>query len=544
MPNNIVNADIERPGARNERVEQRFDKGMAIAAVVQAVPLAVWLAPLVLLFGFIGLALWFQRGNLNDFTSGVLLWLARLLIGAGVVLVVAAAWKCYRMYHNFMIDSTTRRIANAGVTKAVAAARAQELKNELLEADVQLRQQIPQVILALTQTGVAFKYDAKGTLEVLGVAAGRTMVNQVNQEQLGAGALAAIAGPGDLPTNVLYQDVRGQVPQGHILVGIGRNGIETRAAAIGACVWIVGLSGTGKTSTTVLRVEERAAMGHSFLGVDPHWFKDDSLTNAIKGYTSHFLMPMAKSPEDSKKVLQAFLNEFNGRKAGRIPKPWRKITLLVDEVGALMDPTTEEEEEIKEMLPSIARICGQEARNFEMGGIFISQQATGLAWLRKMALMVLAHQLLMESEKLLACNGDKAAAEDMKTWPVGRTYVYGVGFQDGPRTVQQPYFKSPDVDSNGFSSPDDSPDADGDVIDAAAQEPQEQEPQEQNVPAPVPALTGDLRAVYEAAEHMLAAGGGFNAREIAQITGFGKDKANNLLNRLADMGYISRRKAV
>jgi hypothetical protein len=75
-----------------------------------------------------------------------------------------------------------------------------------------------------------------------------------------------------------------------------------------------------------------------------------------------------------------------------------------------------------------------------MGGMFISQQATNLAWLRKVALMIIVHQLLMESEKKLALNGDTAVIDAMKTWPIGRTYVYGVGFQDGPRTVQQPYF--------------------------------------------------------------------------------------------------------
>lgn len=260
---------------------------------------------------------------------------------------------------------------------------------------------------------------------------------------------ASLTEPGELPTQVLYEQVRGQVPAGHILVGIGRQGIETKSRAVGACVWIVGLSGTGKTSTTVLRVEERAADDHAFLGVDPHWFKDDSLYHAIYetldgqpgAYADRFAHPMAKNPGEAKRVLQAFLNEFNARKAGQIAKPWRRITLLVDEVNALMDATTPEEKEIADMLPSIARICGQEARNFEMGGIFISQQATGLAWLRKVALMVIVHQLLMESEKLLAVNYDKRAVEEMKTWPVGRTYVYGVGFQEGPRTVQQPYFK-------------------------------------------------------------------------------------------------------
>ena len=84
-----------------------------------------------------------------------------------------------------------------------------------------------------------------------------------------------------------------------------------------------------------------------------------------------------------------------------------------------------------------------------MGGIFISQQATGLAWLRKVALMVIVHQLLQESEKKLALNNDTEVMHDMKTWPIGRSYVYGVGFgSEGPRTVQQPFFQPANSEEN------------------------------------------------------------------------------------------------
>ncbi len=254
---------------------------------------------------------------------------------------------------------------------------------------------------------------------------------------------------GNLPDQVRYEDIRGQVPRGHIIVGIGQDGVETKERAVGALTWIVGLSGTGKTSTTVVRVEERHADGHMFLGIDPHFFKDDSLTNALAPYVDSFLLPMARTAKEINEVLRAFLNEFNGRKSGRILKPWQKITLLIDEVGSLMDVTVaidEDEkallEENKKLIHSVARICGQEARNFEMGGVFISQQATELAWLRKVALMIIVHQLGMNSERELATNGNKAVMRDMEYWPIGRTYVYGVGFgSDGPRTVQQPYFK-------------------------------------------------------------------------------------------------------
>lgn len=276
------------------------------------------------------------------------------------------------------------------------------------------------------------------------------LAQQTHVQEVETSETREIAGPAALPTNINYEDIRRQVPKNHILVGIGRLGIETKERAVGACLWIVGLSGTGKTSTTVLRVEERASAGHHFMGVDPHWFKPDSLTNAIKAYRSRFLMPIARSAEESNKVFKAFMTEFRARKAGLVPQPWTPITLLVDEVGALMDPTSTDEdernfeEENAKMLPSIARVCGEEARNFEMGGIFISQRATGLAWLRKVALMVIVHQLLQESEKKLATNNDTAAMLDMKTWPIGRTYVFGVGFQEGPRTVQQPRFEVPE----------------------------------------------------------------------------------------------------
>jgi hypothetical protein len=207
------------------------------------------------------------------------------------------------------------------------------------------------------------------------------------------------------------------------------------------------MSGTGKTSTTVLRVEERAASGHYFLGCDPHFFKPDSLTNAIKVYESLFLRPMARTAEEIKDVLTAFIDEFNARKSGNRPQPWQPVTLLVDEVGSLMDAVSPEEEEVKKLLPYVARICGQESRNFNMGGVFISQQATGLAWLRKVSLMVIVHQLLMESEKKLALNGDSDAMKSMPSWPKGRTYVYGIGFEEGPQVVQQPYYAGRVVDA-------------------------------------------------------------------------------------------------
>lgn len=251
----------------------------------------------------------------------------------------------------------------------------------------------------------------------------------------------------ELPLLVSYNDIRESIPEGHNLVGIGEEGaiITKEDSKIGACVWIVGLSGTGKTSSTSLRVEERYTCGHKFLGIDPHWFKDDSLTNAIVGYSESFLMPIARTPSETIEVLDAFLTEFSARKGGYVQKPFQKITLIVDEVNSFMDPSADKEmKEIQNKLKVVSRICGQEARNFMMGGIFISQRGTGLYWLRNVALLIIVHKLLMENEQKVATNlDDKQFFKEMRLWPRGRTYVYGCGLEQGEGciTLQQPHFQ-------------------------------------------------------------------------------------------------------
>jgi hypothetical protein len=179
-----------------------------------------------------------------------------------------------------------------------------------------------------------------------------------------------------------------------------------------------------------------------------------------------------------------------------------------------MDATTDEEKEIKELLPTIARICGQEARNFQMGGIFISQQATMLAWLRKVALFVVVHQLLMESEKKLALNGDTEVMEAMKLWPKGRTYVYGVGFgQEGPMTVQQPYFEKRESGVWVYS----------DRVEVE---------QEQ--------IASDLDLVYEACVQLKEEGKDVSSRTIAPVVRMGKTKVAELMKQLEKQGIEVR----
>jgi hypothetical protein len=275
-----------------------------------------------------------------------------------------------------------------------------------------------------------------------------TKASQVKVQEINGQDKLQIAAPKDaLPNIVRYEDIRTHIPADHALVGVDSKGIITRQRAIKALTWVVGGSGSGKTNTVCIRVDEDYEWGHRFLVIDPHWFKDDSMYNAIKGYSDRFLMPVAYETEDILQVLNAFLGEFKRRKGGG---SWEfPITILIDEVGSLTTdkPEDDQEKEMIDKIKQVARICGQESRGFEMTGMYISQDAAGLAWLRKRAIMVLAHQLLMMSERMLACNQNAEIAKDMDNWPKGRTLVYGIAFQGGQKVVQQPMFQPRVVES-------------------------------------------------------------------------------------------------
>ncbi len=97
-------------------------------------------------------------------------------------------------------------------------------------------------------------------------------------------------------------------------------------------------------------------------------------------------------------------------------------------------------------LREIVAICGEESRGFGMYGWFLSQKCAGLKWLRDSAITVIAHRLTRFEEALLACNDDRQAAKKLLAFKVGRSYIYGVDF-DEPIELQQPLYEVPVVES-------------------------------------------------------------------------------------------------
>lgn len=295
--------------------------------------------------------------------------------------------------------------------------------------EIGLQQQLVDYVIA---NGGDFRRDANGTIEgKISRSALRQMDRDPEPEP------EQIDTPQDIPTSVRYEDIKFSIPRDHVLVGVGEGGlVDTREKEVKGLIWIPGSSGAGKSNTTGLRVEEDYARGHRFLGIDPHFFKKDSLSNLVQPYMDKFIQPIAHTSEDILCILNLFIAEVEKRKAGGACWP---LTLLYDEIGSQVSdkPEDEVEKQIIEKTKKVIRLAGQETRGFDMNVIAISQDAAGLAFLRKRALLVLGHKTVMMSERELVCNGRTDIARGMDEWPVGRTVVYGVAIQ-GTLVRQQP----------------------------------------------------------------------------------------------------------
>lgn len=297
--------------------------------------------------------------------------------------------------------------------------------------DLRLRER---VIAIGEQPGYSTRFEAGGTVVVT---APRKQSRVVDSSAEPTAPAEPKDAPMDIPERVSYDSIRYQIPQDHVLIGVGEGGmIDAREKEIKGLIWIPGSSGAGKSNTTALRVEEDYERGHRLLGIDPHFFKDDSLSNLVRSYMDRFIEPIAHTSEDIERMLDLFITEAEKRKSGG--KCW-PLTLLYDEIGSQVSdkPEDEIEKRIIEKTKKVIRLAGQETRGFNMNVIAISQDAAGLAFLRKRALLVLGHKTVMMSERELVCNGRTDLARQMDNWPIGRTVVYGVAVQ-GILVRQQP----------------------------------------------------------------------------------------------------------
>lgn len=244
-----------------------------------------------------------------------------------------------------------------------------------------------------------------------------------------------------LPDVVHYESIAHQVPRDMSLLGIHPDdgSLELTDWERLKAVWLVGTSSTGKSNTIFGKVLEAVSKGAKILVVDQHYQKDDSLGRKLAPLSHAFLRPIAITDQEVLDTLAWFKQEFEKRVAGASCE--QKIVLVCDEMNRMARNDT-----LLKALKDIVAICGEESRGFGMYGWFLSQKCVGLKWLRDSAITVIVHRLTRFEEALLACNDDRKAAKRLLNFKKGRTYIYGVDFEE-LLELQQPLYPVPRQDS-------------------------------------------------------------------------------------------------
>jgi hypothetical protein len=282
-------------------------------------------------------------------------------------------------------------------------------------------------------------FDANGNAAIIGVDAAyiTQLYGQYPSSRIGSTEEQKLLEEANehIPEVVYYDDVRKDVPPGMSLLGIHPQdgSLELTPYEKLKCLWIVGSSSTGKSNTVFGKVREAVEQGARLLVIDQHAAKEDSLARKLQPYERAFLRPVAVSDKDVLDTLAFYKREFDARVDGASCN--QKIVLIADEMNRM-----NRNEDLKKALKEIVFISGEEARGFGMYGWFLSQKAAGLKWLRDSAITVIVHKLTRFEEALLACNDDRNAARELLKFRVGRTYIYGVDF-DEPMVLQQTLHK-------------------------------------------------------------------------------------------------------
>jgi hypothetical protein len=196
---------------------------------------------------------------------------------------------------------------------------------------------------------------------------------------------------------IYYEEVLSQVAEGNILVGIRED------QTVRSGVWddnkttlILGNSSSGKTTTAVEKSISAVLSGALLVTCDPHAHKEDSLTRRLLPLQD-FLYPGTRfgvKHEEIYQNVQVVLQELNRRVAGS--KARFKLVLVVDEYNRLM-----RDEDIAKDLSNIVEVIGQEGRGYNIYGIFLCQQITGNAVLRKSVNSYICHRIDESEAKLV-----------------------------------------------------------------------------------------------------------------------------------------------
>ncbi len=371
---NTANTNNRQPNTIDSRQPLANDRGFAIAAIIASIPTLLWASLVVILFGFIILALWFNHSHLETFTNETLnqivLWFVRLMIGAGAIGAVAGLWQCYKMYHQIHIDIYARRSASAAAQKQQLSVRRAEIQNEQLELRLDLERMLPQIVKYALDNNHNIQYDGK-TIKVENYLSNLHMMQGIEPP-------AAAAPQIDAPVIHTFRElldagvIQEALRQGKIVLGYedeklryGTLEDDVRSCGIG------GVSGGGKTTGVRFLLYQGLLMGAKLLMIDPHLHEEEeSLAAQFMMFKhSHIMPPCDDKDTEVAKRIKWLVSEYEKRKARGIKGP--AIFVVIDEFNELMRTLSKERK--RELIDPLLNVA-QGGRKFGIFCILIGQR--------------------------------------------------------------------------------------------------------------------------------------------------------------------------
>jgi len=228
--------------------------------------------------------------------------------------------------------------------------------------------------------------------------------------------------------NLLDAGKIGRGPDGRALPII--LGVDARTGAELAGSWldlyscaVGGLSGSGKTSTSVYLLAQAALHGSRLVLLDPHAGNAESLASRLAPLSSSMICRPAESPREMRDSLDLVADELARRSApgagyvrGSAP-----IVFVADEFAAL------QRGELAEPLAELVESLGTEGRKFDIYGLICSQVwSSGRAGgtpLRDSLASAYMHRLRPAQARMLSGLTAADLPDDLLSLPAGRAYM-------------------------------------------------------------------------------------------------------------------------
>lgn len=507
---------------------ENVDRGIAVAAVLQAIPANVYIGFLVIVFGFIGLALFYGRDGLPVFVSTTLKVMLAVLIVCAVVGAVHVFRFISGVYHNASIQQTQRNIARATAERQLLLTEQQRLKNQQLLTRIQLEQQLPAIAQIAIERGLNFEYDGKG---VIVTQLQQSIPSGYNHTQIPASFVEQLPEPykmSDLLSNWTPT-------KDGILVGKNMNGLITIPAGESLCHTVfTGNTDAGKTNNERMMMIQLLYLEQICILCDRNFqrYRIDKKLNTTYNYEpieQQLQYPVVTTANQALAMLKFIVSELDDRRIQR-----QKAIVHFPDWYLFMDELPAFCNEQPDIMHYVGRIL-REARQY--GLFFIGAAQDLLNTTLKNDNGAIRDNLLTN----FYGGGDDTTARLIMNLKNGEKLdETGLGVQ-GAVYIRAKGAKIERVKARTPLS--DDPATQMLLSDMPVRQQLEMPVVESNatrVPTPDDGLSPDLQAVYNACEQLSDGGLKISSRNVEKITGINKDRANNLIQQLEMLGYVER----